>query len=146
MKERYKHFIIFGPSMCGKTKLAKHITDIFNGLYVDMLENFQKDTSKKDVIDIFGPSKLIAYIKGIGINDNRLIIIDQIDFIINTWDDSQFREFLVFVDQNQSEECYMFIMHNYRILERETPIKDNDKGHKRLINIYNIQQGGSING
>lgn len=132
--------------MCGKTKLAKHISDTFNGLYIDLLEKFQNEASKKNMIDIFGPSKLIAYIKEKGNNNKGLTIIDQIDFIINTWDDSQFREFLVFVDQNQSEECYMFIMHNYRILERETPIKENDKGNNRLINIYNIQQGGSING
>lgn len=143
MQERYKHFIIFGPPMYGKTKLAKHISEIFNGVYIDLLNDFQKDPSKKSIIDIFGPSKLIAYIKGVDCSDKKLMVIDQIDFLLNTWDDSQFREFLVFVDQNQSELSCMFMMHNYRILERETPIKQNDKGHNRLINIYNIQQGGN---
>jgi hypothetical protein len=146
MGERYKHFIIFGPRMRGKTKLAKHISEIFDGLYIDLLDDFQKDPGKKSVIDIFGPSKLIAYIKGIDYGNKKLMVIDQLDFLINTWDDSQFRELLVFVDQNQTEVCCMFVMHNYRILERETPIKVNDKGHNRLINIYNIQKGGTING
>lgn len=146
MRERYKHFIIYGPPMQGKTKLAKHISKVFGGIYIDLLDEFQKDADKKNVIDILGPSRLIAYINGVNCNDKKFMVIDQMDFLINTWDDSQFRELLVFIDQNQSELCCLFVMHNYRILERETPIKENDKGHNRLINIYNIQQGGIING
>lgn len=144
--ERYKHFAIFGPPLQGKTKLAKHIVGIFGGIYIDILKEFQEDTSKKSGIDLFGPSKLIAFISKYESSNRKLIVIDQMDFLINTWDDHQFREFLVFIDQKQSDFCFMFIMHNYRILERENPIKENDKGHKRLINIYNIQQGGTIDG
>ena len=149
LQERYKHFILYGPPMQGKTKLAKHISEVFGGIYIDLLDEFQKDTDTKNVIDIIGPARLIAWIKerghtsrnsscGVECPQVKLMVIDQVDFLINTWDDSQFRELLVFIDQNQSELCCMFVMHNYRILERETPIKENDKGHNRLKNIYNI--------
>ena len=146
MRERYKHFVIYGPPMQGKTKLAKYISEMFDGIYIDLLDEFQKDTDRKYVIDIFGPARLIAYIKGYNCGVKKLMVVDQVDFLINTWDDSQFRELMVFIDQNQSELCCIFVMHNYRIIERETLIKQNDKGHTRLVNIYNIQQGGTING
>ena len=147
LQERYKHFVIYGPPIQGKTKVAKYISETFGGVYINLLDEFQKDINKKKAIDIFGPSKLITWIKEKGhISLNKLMVIDQIDFLINTWDDSQLRDFLVFVDQNQSELCCMFVMHNYRIIERDSPISENDKGHNRLINIYNIQQGGSIYG
>ena len=146
LHERYKHFVIYGPPLQGKTKLAKHIADIFDGIYIDILKEFQEDIGKKNGIDIFGPSKLITFLNQYNHGDNKLMVIDQMDFLINTWDDNQFREFLVYIDQNQSEVCRMFIMHNYRILERDNPLKENDKGHSRLINIYTIQQGGILNG
>ena len=142
-RERYKHFTIYGPSLRGKTKLAKYIADIFDGIYIDILKEFD---GKKNEIDLFGPSKLIDFINHFNSDNRKLMVIDQMDFLISTWDDNQFREFLVFIDQNQSEACYMFIMHNYRILEREDLIKKNDRGHSRLINIYNIQQGGTADG
>lgn len=146
LHERYKHFIVYGPPMQGKTKLAKYIVDIFTGVYIDLLQEFIGDPNKKNSIDVFGPSKLINFLSRYSCTEKKLIIVDQMDFLINTWDDNQLREFLVFVDQNQAQVCYIFIMHNYRILERETPIKKNDKGKNRLLNIYEIQQGGTING
>ena len=146
LHERYKHFVIYGPPLQGKTKLAKHIVDIFGGIYIDLLKEFQKDVGKKNGIDIFGPSKLITFLNQYNHGNKKLMVIDQVDFLINTWDENQFRELMVFIDLNQSEVGCMFIMHNYRILERDNPIKENDKGHNRLINIHTIQQGGILNG
>ena len=149
LHERYKHFIIYGPPMQGKTKLAKRISVVFKGIYIDLLDEFQKDNAKKGIIDVFGPARLITYIeeRATGKDSHvKFLVVDQMDFLINTWDDNQFRELLAYTDQNQSEFCCMFVIHNYRILERETLIKDNDKGHNRLINIYSIQQGGTIDG
>ena len=149
LKERYKHFIIYGPPMQGKTKLAMRVSELFGGIYIDLLDEFERDNGKKEIIDLFGPAKLIAYVEERALKKDchkKLLVVDQMDFLINTWDDHQFRELLAFIDQNQSEFCCMFVIHNYRILERETLIKDNDKGHNRLINIYSIQQGGTIDG
>ncbi|MBU3114584.1 AAA family ATPase [Clostridium lacusfryxellense] len=142
LKERYKHFIIYGSPMQGKTKFAKAILNIFTGMYIDLLNVFESDSNKKNNIDIFGPSKLILLIKEYYEVDIKILVIDQMDFLINTWSENEFREFLVFVDQNQSNQCCIFIMHNYRILEREKLIKDNDKGNKRLLSIFEIHHGG----
>ena len=146
LHERYKHFVIYGPPLQGKTKLAKHIAEVFDGIYIDVLKEFQEDVGKKNGIDIFGPSKLITFLNQYSCGAKKLMVIDQMDFLINTWDENQFREFMAFIDLHQSEVGCMFIMHNYRILERDNPIRENDKGHNRLINIYTIQQGGILNG
>jgi len=146
LHERYKHFVIYGPPLQGKTKLAKHIADIFDGIYIDILKVFQEDVGKKSGIDIFGPNKLITFLNQYNRGDKKLMVIDQMDFLINTWDENQFRELMAFIDLNQAEVSCMFIMHNYRIFERDNPIQENDKGHSRLINIYTIQQGGILNG
>jgi predicted AAA+ superfamily ATPase len=146
MKERYKHFIIYGPPMQGKTKLAKYISERFNGLYINLLDEFCNDISKKENIDAFGPLKLIDYLKCLFTYNKDLIIIDQIDFLINTWDDNQLRELISFIDHDQSIFCFLFIMHNYNIFERENAINYNDKGKSRLLNIFQVELGGTYNG
>lgn len=147
LHERYKHLVIYGPPFQGKSKLAKHLASIYDGIYLDLLQEIQKNDEIKSSIDLYGPSKLIGYINHQNRGDNnKLVVIDQMDFLINTWDDHQFREFMVYIDRNPSDVCCMFVMQNNRILVREALIKPNDKGHTRLINIFNIQQGGTIDG
>lgn len=146
LHERYKHFVIYGPALYGKTQLAKSIANDFEGLYVDLLKEFYEDPNKRDTIDIFGPQRLMVYIKRLPPGNKNVVVIDQLDFLLNTWDENQMREFFVFVDQNQSDVCFIFFMHNYRLLEKEDLVKVNDKGRPRLINMFNIKQGGSIVG
>lgn len=134
--ERYKHFIIYGPPKLGKTKLWKRIAASMNGKYLDLLALFLANDELTAQIDIFGPQRLIELIQN---EADSFIVIDQVDFLLNTWDDTQFRELMVFVDQNQTKTCCAIIMHTYRLLEKEDMIKPNDKGHARLLNIYNIQ-------
>ena len=136
LNERYKHFIIYGPPKIGKTKLGKRIAALMNGKYLDLLALFLANDNFAAQIDVFGPQRLIELIQN---EVASFIVIDQLDFLLNTWDDTQFRELMVYVDQNQSKTCCALIMHNYRLLEKEDMIKPNDKGHERLLNIYNIQ-------
>ena len=136
LKERYKHFIIYGAPQLGKTKLGKRIAASMNGKYIDLLTLFLANDDFSAQVDVYGPQKLIELIQS---EEGSFIVIDQLDFLINTWDETQLREFMVFVDQNQSNTCCAIIMHNYRLLEREVVIKPNDKGHERLLNIYNIE-------
>ncbi len=144
LHERYKHFVIYGPALYGKTQLAKKIAADFEGLYIDMLKEFCEDLRKKESIDIFGPQRLLAYVQGLVTAGKDIVVIDQLDFLFNTWDDNQMREFFVYVDQNQSDVCCIFFMHNYRMVEREDLVKINDRGKPRLINMFNIKQGGIV--
>lgn len=145
LNERYKHFLIYGPPLYGKTKYAKYIAERYGGTYIDLLNEFCSDNEKKIIIDIFSPAKLIKFLESIESN-SKIIVVDQMDFLINTWSDNDLRELLVFIDQNQSDKCFIFIMHNYRLLEKGNLIKNNDKGYSRQINMFDIKQGGLLDG
>lgn len=142
LNERYKNLLIHGPALCGKTDLAKKISLKYKCKYISLLELVVNDKDIKYNIDIFRPSRLIQYIKG-SEEENRLIVVDQIDFLINTWTDSQVREFMVFIDKNQAESCYIFVMQTHKLLEREDLISLSDKGTKRVFNLVNAK--GDIN-
>lgn len=143
LKERYKHFIIFGPPFQGKTKLGKQIAEEKDGLYLDLLLEFQAKQGLKEEIDIFGPEKLKKYIKELKIVNSSFIVIDHMDFLIHTWDKGQIQEFITFVEMDESNGSYLFIMQDYKILST-IEIK-NDKGNKRVINIFDIKEGGILN-
>lgn len=142
INERYKNFLIHGPALSGKTQLARKISEKYQCKYISLLELLVNNKDVKDKIDIFSPSKLIKYVNEITKGD-RLIIIDQIDFLINTWTDSQLRDFMVFIDKNQAESCYIFVMQTHKFLEKEDLIDLSDKGTKRVYNVVNL--GSDIN-
>lgn len=143
LKERYKHFLIHGPSLCGKTELALKIAEQYQCKYISLLDYLIQDNEVKNSIDLFGHSKLIEFIQHI-VNDERMVIIDQLDFLINTWSDSEVRELMAFVDKNQSECCYIFVMQTHKLLEKEDLISLSDKGTQRKFRACNL--GGDING
>lgn len=138
LKERYKHFLIHGSALSGKTEIALKIVEKYHCKYVSLLDYLLQDKEGKSNIDIFGPSKLIQFIKDISDNE-QLIILDQIDFLINIWSDGEVRELMVFIDKNQSECCYLFVMQTNRFLEKEDLISLSDKGTKRVFNVANLR-------
>ncbi|KOA18752.1 hypothetical protein CLHOM_30360 [Clostridium homopropionicum DSM 5847] len=142
LNERYKNFLIHGPALSGKTELARRICEKYQCKYISLLELLINNKEAKDNIDIFGPSRLIQYIKDITEND-KLMVVDQIDFLINTWTDSEVRDFMVFIDKNQSESCYIFVMQTHKLLEKEELISLSDKGTHRMFNVVNLR--GDIN-
>lgn len=137
LKERYKNFIIYGPINNEKTKIAKNIAKKMNGEYFSLIEIFRTDISLKSEIDTFDPIKLNNFIKRELVKDKKLIIIDEIDFLINTWNDYEFSEFMKYVERTEENVCCIFILENHRLLRKFN--FENDKGKKRIINIYDIK-------
>lgn len=142
--ERYKHFIIFGSPLKGKSKIAKYISREKSGMYIDLLSEFQNNKKLKEEIDIFSAQKLKEYIDSKVKTDNNLVIIDHIDFLIHTWDQTQLQELITFVEMNESNYCCLFIMQDYKAVS-QLELK-NEKGNRRNINIFDIGQGGLVNG
>ncbi|WP_282155895.1 hypothetical protein [Cytobacillus gottheilii] len=144
LTERYKHFIVHGPGLYGLTQLAKEIEKQYQVNYIDLLKVFREDRQKSDKIDIFGPTKLTRYLETF--NEKGVYIFDQIDFLINVWDENQVKEFLAYVDNNQSNSCFIFFMNTISVLEQKDLIKKNNLGFSRVINILNLRKGGYIDG
>ena len=145
LQERYKHFIIFGPPLKGKSNIARYISREKSGVYIDFLLEFQSNQKLKEEIDIFSTEKLKGYIDNLAKkNNNRLLIIDHIDFLIHTWDQTQLQELITFIEMSENNYCCLFIMQDYKAISQLT--LKNEKGNRRNINIFNMSQGGMING
>lgn len=145
LQERYKHFIIYGPPLKGKSDLAKLISKEKSGIYVDLLLEFQNNQKLKEEIDIFNVEKLKKYIDNIAnIGSSRVLVIDHIDFLIHTWDKNQLRELITFIEMGENNYCCLFIMQDYKNISKL--VLNNEKGNRRNINIFDISQGGMING
>ncbi|MBV1758947.1 MAG: AAA family ATPase [Dethiosulfatibacter sp.] len=141
--ERYKHCIIYGPPLTGKSKMAQEISKEKSGIYIDLLLEFQKNQKFKQEIDIFSAEDLIKYIVNVSKRGNKLLIIDHMDFLIHVWGETQFKELITFIEMSENSFCCLFIMQDYRLISKLT--LNNEKGNRRNINIFDIGQGGIIN-
>ncbi len=136
LKERYKTFALYGPAMNGKSELAKKLADKTGVLYIDLLAEFVSNIDLSSNIDIFEPKDLKDYLRKLAFN-GRLIIIDNIDFLINTWDNLNKEHFLNFIDKDEYKIAYCFILQELKIL-RESNIV-NSLGQSRVLNVYNVE-------
>ncbi|WP_425060960.1 hypothetical protein SCACP_17250 [Sporomusa carbonis] len=135
-KERYKHFIIHGPALSGKTQMAKKLADKLNATYIDLLADFINDSKIKNSIDIFEPQDLKKYLRTKS-DANSFIIVDNMDFLINAWDDSQLGNFLKFVARDENKATYCFILQgNKAILQADFA---SSQGQKRVFSIYDVE-------
>ena len=87
-KERYRAFIIHGPPLIGKTRLARQLTEIVTGgVYLDFLAYMAEHpglAKRTDILDVASVQKIIknyASEKGA-----KLLLVDELDFLIHTWE------------------------------------------------------------
>lgn len=135
-KERYKNFIIFGPAMSGKTGIAKKLAGKLHAVYVDLLEEFVSNVSIKTNIDTFEPRNLKEYVQ-IKSGMDSFIIIDNMDFLLNTWDASQKESFFKFVELDEYKNIYCFVIQESKSLKKAT--FTNSLGQKRVLSLYEIK-------
>ncbi|MDD2212031.1 MAG: AAA family ATPase [Clostridia bacterium] len=135
-KERYKNFILFGPAMSGKTKLAKKLADKMGAKYIDLLEEFAGDINLKAAIDTFEPYDFKQYIKSAK-DRGKLIIIDNMDFLFNTWDSSQRESFFNFVEMDEDQSIFCLVLQDSKLLKGIH--FRNSKGQKRVLSLYDVE-------
>lgn len=136
LKERYKTFALYGPAMNGKSALAKKLADKTGALYIDLLAEFVSNIDLSSNIDIFEPKDLKDYLRKSAFN-GRLIIIDNIDFLINTWDNLNKEHFLNFIDKDEYKIAYCFILQESKFLRESNVV--NSLGQSRIFNVYNVE-------
>lgn len=136
LKERYKSFVIYGPAMSGKSKLARKLAEKTESLYIDLLADFLSKPELSGSIDTFEPQDLKKYLRNIPFG-GKLIVIDNIDFLINTWNDLNKEHFLNFIERDEFRIGYCFILQSAKFL-RDRQI-ENSFGQDRILNIYNVE-------
>lgn len=136
LKERYKSFVIYGPAMSGKSEFARKLAEKTGSLYIDLLADFLSKPELSGSIDTFEPQDLKKYLRNIPFG-GKLIVIDNIDFLINTWNDLNKEHFLNFIERDEFRIGYCFILQSAKFL-RDRQI-ENSFGQDRILNIYNVE-------
>ena len=147
--ERYRAFIIWGEAMSGKTDFARRLAQTTGGYYLDLLEHFAASPELKEKIDVFGPvgfrdfllkDTSVAYscIPG----ESPLVIVDNMDFLLNTWSDTEKCEFVLIVeklDNVQTDKVFCFMLQRDDMLFEHSLLR-NTWGEERVIKLRDIQE------
>ncbi len=131
LAERYRCFIFCGAGLTGKTDRMKKVVKTFGGRYVDVLQFFSEDPPKQ-AIETLRPEQFLGLFK---IEEDKLLVFDNIDFLFSLWTENQQKEFIRKLDKKSNGCCLIAVLHNYKILDEIGLMQNNSKGQKRIVNI-----------
>lgn len=138
--ERYRAMLITGSPGCGKTKYAKRLAEVLSARYLDLLNVFVGDSELSSKIDTFDQQKLLALLKHKA-NGEKILILDNLDFLINTWGDRSRREFCEWLGKLDSIQyptvLCIFVQDDEAFMEMNyTPTS---AGNSRIIRFQDLQ-------
>jgi cytidylate kinase len=137
-KEQYRAVMILGPANCGKTRFAKLLAEKINAKYIDLLETFAEDENLSKSIDTFDVFCLKKYLLKLEA-EATVIIIDNIDFLVNTWSEREKGEFLNLIDKlrsNETKKTFCFFVQKEDIFDSKYIL--NSRKESRIIHINQI--------
>jgi predicted AAA+ superfamily ATPase len=137
-KEQYRTIMILGPANSGKTRYAKLLAQKIKAKYLDLLDIFANDKNLSKSIDTFDVSSLKEYLLNIK-GTEPVVIIDNIDFLVNTWSDREKGEFLNLVDKlrsNETKKVFCFFVQEEDIFDSK-PIF-NSRNECRIMHLNQI--------
>lgn len=135
LKERYKHFIIYSLPIGGKSRFGKKICEAYDGYYLDVLQEIKNNIIISKNIDTFYPKDFFEWIAKFS-NGKKFIVVDNIDFLINTWREEQEEIFLNLIEKQQSDIAYLFLIQERKFLFKRSIT--NLSGKNRVINLFEI--------
>ena len=131
LAERYRCFILCGAGLTGKTKIVKKAISGIGGKYIDVLKHFSENPPAV-AIDSMRPEQ---FFKQFALEEEKMIIFDNMDFLFSLWTENQQREFIHKLDMKSNGSSLVVVLHNYKLLEETDLMKNNSKGQKRIVNI-----------
>jgi energy-coupling factor transporter ATP-binding protein EcfA2 len=137
-KEQYRTLLITGPAGSGKTKYAKLLAQAIKAQYIDLLDIFAGNTSLSDNIDLFNVPRLKKYLLDLPSHES-VIIVDNIDFLLNTWTDRELAEFLNLVEKlrsNETKKVFCFFVQDLKIFN--TKQIHNSQNNSRIITLNQV--------
>jgi DNA replication protein DnaC len=137
-KEQYRAIMILGPANSGKTKYAKLLAQKIKAKYLDLLDIFANDETLSKSIDTFDVSSLKKYLLNLT-ETEPVVIVDNIDFLVNTWSDREKGEFLNLVDKlrsNETKKVFCFFVQEEDIFDSK-PIS-NSRNESRIMHLNQI--------
>jgi len=139
-RESYRAFFIVGPANFGKSDFARELAEKADGRYLDLLELFLNDQSLSDSIDTFRPTDLERLLIDLG-DGVELLIVDNIDFLINTWTlrmREEFRDRFLKLRSGVTQTTFCFVAQIDEVF-KEIDAK-NTSGQSRVIELSSIRK------
>lgn len=98
-QERYRVIVIHAvPEKCtSMSSFCQKFTKQANGKYLDLLELFIQSPALSENIDSFSPEKLRSLLIQQS-QDESLLMVDRIDFLLDTWRKSERQDFYRFIN------------------------------------------------
>ena len=124
--ERYRAFIVHGPAMSGKTRLAHRLRDVLGAYVLDLQAHF-----------VGLPRDLERMLLALDVPES-LVVVDNPDFLINTWTSRHKREFVAMVDRRLhsptvTDKTFAFLIQTDPVIVRRE--LTNTRGQLRILPI-----------
>jgi hypothetical protein len=135
--ERYRAFIIHGPAMSGKTRLARRMGDVLGAHVLDLQAHFVGDPDLCARIDRYRPRDLERLLLALNVPQS-LVVVDNPDFLLNTWTAHHRREFVAMVDRRLhsptiTDKTFVFLIQTDPMIVRHE--LTNTQGQPRILPI-----------
>lgn len=137
-REQYRAILVLGTAGSGKTKYAKQLANVTKAKYIDLLDVFSKNKTLSENIDLFNVIRLKKYLLDLP-SDESIVIVDNIDFLLNTWTDHELSQFLVLIEKLRSIETkktFCFFAQDLKILSAKQIY--NSQNNSRVISLNQV--------
>ena len=133
--ERYRAFIVHGPAMSGKTRLARRMHEVLGAHVLDLQARFVAEPDLCARMDRYRPRDLEHLLLALDVPES-LVVVDNPDFLLNTWTASHKREFVALVDRRLqsptvSDKTFAFLIQTDPAIVRHELA--NTRGQPRIL-------------
>ena len=135
--ESYRAFIIYGPAMSGKTRLAQRLREVLSAYVLDLQAYFVANPDLCARIDRYRPRDLERLLLALDVPES-LVVVDNLDFLLNTWSPRHKREFVAMVDRRlrsprDTDKTFVFVIQTDPLIVRHE--LTNTRGQPRILPI-----------
>ncbi len=100
-QETFRACIIHAPAMSHKTELARRIRDVLGAYLLDLQVYFVEHPELAERIDRFRPRDLEKLLLKLDVpkrTGTGIVVVDNLDFLLNTWTKRRLEEFVAMID------------------------------------------------
>ena len=138
--ERYQSLIFIRPQ--GK-RIIKHLNELLNEVehdYIDIFEYLKNNTLDASSIQEFNVEYIKEWLHNYSYNSD-IVVIDNIEIILSTYNESEIQRFLNYVDKDKfkplfSQKIFIFILPDLMALKSKRIYNEN----KEITRVYNINE------
>ena len=133
--ESYRSCIIHGPAMSGKTRLERRMRDVLGAYILDLQAHFVANPDLCARIDRYRPKDLERLLLVLDAPES-LVVVDNPDFLLNTWTPGHKREFVAMIDHRlrsprDTEKTFAFLIQSDPVIARHE--LTNTRGQPRIL-------------